>query len=174
VRFSESFRRERACQVIGLGCRRLIGIPLSRPRATDDTESRMTKTRPALEAPIPILRMFDEKKTRGFYLDFLGFAVDFEHRFEPRGPLYMQVSLALCRLQLSEHFGDGTPGAKVKVRTKNLAAYQRALLAKKYRHARPGLTEHDWGERSMAIDDPAGNAIIFFERWKPEASLSSR
>jgi hypothetical protein len=121
------------------------------------------------EAPIPILRMFDGKKTRAFYVGFLGFTIDWEHRFEANGALYMQVALGDCRLQLSEHFGDGTPGAKVKVRTKNLAAFQRALLAKKYRHARPGLTEHDWGERSMSINDPSGNAIIFFEAWKVKA-----
>lgn len=30
----------------------------------------------------PILRMFDEKKAKEFYVDFLGFKVDWEHRFE--------------------------------------------------------------------------------------------
>jgi hypothetical protein len=29
----------------------------------------------------PVLRCFDEAKTREFYLDFLGFKVDWEHRF---------------------------------------------------------------------------------------------
>ena len=38
----------------------------------------------------PILRMFDVRKAREFYLDFLGFKVDFEHRFEPSLPLYMR------------------------------------------------------------------------------------
>ena len=38
---------------------------------------------------IPILRMCDEAKAREFYLGFLGFAVDWEHRFEPGFPLYM-------------------------------------------------------------------------------------
>lgn len=111
--------------------------------------------------------MFDEKKTRAFYVDFLGFVIDWEHRFHARSPLYMQVSLGACRLQLSEHFGDGTPGAKVKIETKKLAAYNQTLLAKKYRYARPGVTDHDWGERSMSINDPSGNAIVFFESTKP-------
>jgi catechol 2,3-dioxygenase-like lactoylglutathione lyase family enzyme len=31
----------------------------------------------------PILRIFDEAKAREFYVDFLGFKVDWEHRFEP-------------------------------------------------------------------------------------------
>jgi hypothetical protein len=43
---------------------------------------------------IPILRIFDEAKAREFYIEFLGFHVDWEHRFEPDMPLYMQISRA--------------------------------------------------------------------------------
>ena len=32
---------------------------------------------------IPILRIFDPGKAKEFYVDYLGFAVDWEHRFEP-------------------------------------------------------------------------------------------
>ena len=54
----------------------------------------------------PILRIFDEAKAREFYVDFLGFKVDWEHRFEPGLPLYLQVSKDGCVLHLSEHHGD--------------------------------------------------------------------
>jgi hypothetical protein len=40
----------------------------------------------------PILRIFDEAKAKEFYIDFLGFKVDWEHRFEAGLPLYMQIS----------------------------------------------------------------------------------
>lgn len=40
----------------------------------------------------PILRIFDEAKAKEFYVGFLGFTVDWEHRFEAGLPLYMQVS----------------------------------------------------------------------------------
>jgi hypothetical protein len=40
----------------------------------------------------PILRIFDEVKAREFYAGFLGFTVDWEHRFDRESPLYMQVS----------------------------------------------------------------------------------
>ena len=40
-----------------------------------------------LERAIPILRMFDEAKAREFYLDFLGFSIEFEHRYEADLPL---------------------------------------------------------------------------------------
>jgi len=41
---------------------------------------------------IPILRIFDVAKAREFYVGFLGFPVDWEHRFDDRAPVYMQVN----------------------------------------------------------------------------------
>ncbi|WHZ16958.1 MAG: Glyoxalase family protein [Nitrospira sp.] len=62
--------------------------------------------------PIPILRIFDEAKAKEFHLDFLGFTLDWEHRFEAGLPLYMQVSRDGCILHLSEHHGDGSPARR--------------------------------------------------------------
>jgi hypothetical protein len=59
---------------------------------------------------IPVLRIFDIEKADEFYLSFLGFAVDWDHRFRPTGPLYRQISRGNLILHLSEHHGDGTPG----------------------------------------------------------------
>lgn len=41
---------------------------------------------------MPVLRIFSVEKAREFYLDYLGFQVDFEHRFDERAPLFMQIS----------------------------------------------------------------------------------
>ena len=41
---------------------------------------------------IPILRIFDEDKAKGFYIDFLGFNVDWSHRYEENFPIYLQLS----------------------------------------------------------------------------------
>jgi hypothetical protein len=49
---------------------------------------------------IPILRFYDEAKTKEFYLSFLGFKLDWEHRFESNLPLYMQVSHGNCLVHL--------------------------------------------------------------------------
>lgn len=119
---------------------------------------------PTFAAPVPILRSFDATKAREFYVDFLGFVVDWEHRFEPDAPLYMQLSLGACVLHLSEHFGDATPGSAVRIPTTDLVSFNQTLLAKRYRHARPGLLEQSWGMREMIIDDPFGNRIVFAER----------
>jgi catechol 2,3-dioxygenase-like lactoylglutathione lyase family enzyme len=112
----------------------------------------------------PILRIFDEAKAREFYIDWLGFTVDFEHRFEPGTPLYMGISLGECKLHLSEHHGDGSPGAHVRINiTDGLAAYQQALLAKNYKYYRPGLEETEWKTREMTVQDGFGNKLVFSE-----------
>jgi uncharacterized glyoxalase superfamily protein PhnB len=109
----------------------------------------------------PILRIFDEAKAREFYIDFLGFTVDWEHRFEPDLPLYMQVSKDDCVLHLSEHFGDGSPGIHLRIEISDVDAYQQQLLAKKYKNARPGVENMPWGTREMTIADPFGNRLTF-------------
>ena len=110
---------------------------------------------------VPILRSFDEGKAREFYIDFLGFRVDFEFRFEPDTPLYMGVSRDGCELHISEHFGDASPGASMRIEVPDVHAYCRELNAKKYRHARPGVESQPWGMDDMAVSDPFGNRLIF-------------
>ena len=78
---------------------------------------------------IPVLRIFDEQKAREFYMDFLGFKLEFEHRHEPGLPLYLGVSHGDCTLHLSEHFGDGSPGAQVRISADDVDAYSAGLLA---------------------------------------------
>jgi hypothetical protein len=109
----------------------------------------------------PILRIFDEAKAREFYVDFLGFAVDWEARFEPGLPLYMQVSKGQCVLHLSEHHGDCSPGAAIRIQTDDLDAFQKQLIGKRYRYARPGIEDMPWGTRDMSISDPFGNRLTF-------------
>lgn len=84
----------------------------------------------AFKKAVPVLRMFDVAKAKAFYVDLLGFRIDWEHRFEPGYPLYMQVSRDGVRLHLSEHHGDGTPGSVVFVEITGLDAYHAELQAK--------------------------------------------
>ena len=109
----------------------------------------------------PIFRIFDEAKAREFYVDFLGFKVDWEHRFEPGTPLYMQVSNDGCVLHLSEHHGDCSPGAAVRIETSNLDEYHTQLASKAYKYARPGIELMPWGTRDMSVKDPFGNRLTF-------------
>ncbi len=112
-------------------------------------------------ATIPILRIFDEDKAREFYLNYLGFEIDFEHRFEDDTPLYMGISKGDCTLHLSEHHGDATPGSSVRIGTPELEAYHKNLTDKQYKYYRPSVEKMPWGTQDMAITDPFGNRLIF-------------
>jgi uncharacterized glyoxalase superfamily protein PhnB len=114
-----------------------------------------------LSSTTPILRIFDERKAREFYLDFLGFRLDWEHRFEPGLPLYMQVSRDACVLHLSEHHGDATPGSALRIASSDVDALQRELLARQYTYARPQVQVMPWGTRDMTVADPFGNRLVF-------------
>ena len=111
--------------------------------------------------PIPILRSFDEARAREFYVDFLGFAVIFEHRFEPGTPLYMGLQLGDCILHLSEHFGDASPGVTIRIEMADVRGFAFTLNAQRYAHARPGVQRQPWGFDDMALNDPFGNRLIF-------------
>ncbi len=109
----------------------------------------------------PILRIFDERKAREFYVDFLGFQVDWEHRFEPDLPLYLQVSRGAFVLHLSEHHGDCCPGAAMRIETSDIDALHAELSGKRYGYARPQIEEMPWGSRDMSVKDPFGNRLTF-------------
>ena len=112
---------------------------------------------------IPIFRMFSVEKAREFYLDYLGFQVDWEHRFEPELPLYMQVTRGGLTLHLSEHHGDCTPGARVFVEMNGVTELHAELTGKNYNYLRPGLNKEDWG-LSLTVTDPFMNRITFNDR----------
>lgn len=108
----------------------------------------------------PVMRIFDEAAAKAFYVDFLGFHIDWEHRFGDNFPLYAQVSRAGCTLHLSGHHGDASPGATVFVRMQGIDAYHQELSRKDYKHGRPGIEEAPWG-RVMTVTDPFANRIRF-------------
>jgi len=111
----------------------------------------------------PILRIFDEKKAREFYCDFLGFEVVFAHRFSERMPLYMGLEWQDLGLHLTEHHGDASPGANVFVATRNIRAFHRELTEKQYTYNRPDLEALPWGLQ-MQVTDPFGNRIRFCQQ----------
>ena len=112
---------------------------------------------------IPVLRIFDEAKAREFYLGFLGFQVDFEHRFGDNFPLFMQVSRDGCVVRLSEHHGDACPGAAVTFMIEGIADLCTELAGKDYRYAKPDVTKSEWNTLDMSIVDPFGNRLGFSE-----------
>jgi len=116
-----------------------------------------------VQQTIPILRIFDVAKANEFYLGFLGFRVDWEHRFGPDFPLYLQVSRANCVLHLSEHHGDCCPGSTVFLRVSGLEAFHQEIMSKGYGYMRPGIEHAPWNAKVMEVIDPFGNRLRFNE-----------
>lgn len=109
---------------------------------------------------IPLLRTFPGREAHRFYVDFLGFTVDWEHRFGDDMPLYQQVSRDGCVLHLSEHHGDATPGSAVRIEIADVRALQRELAASQVYPLRIGLSREPWGD-DLELPDPFGNRLVF-------------
>ncbi len=109
----------------------------------------------------PIFRIFDEQKAKEYYMEFLGFQLDWEHHFEENFPLYMQISKDQLILHLSEHYGDCSPGSAIRISIPNLDAFHETLLAKQYKYSRPGIEHTPWDTREMNLTDPFGNRLVF-------------
>lgn len=133
-----------------------------------------TGTTPVFQGAIPILRIFDLALARRFYADFLGMTEDWEHRFGPDFPAYLQVSRSGLTLHLSEHHGDASPGGTAFVWMRALDEFHTELIARNAVHAKPGIETWDMGVddvlgtrigmRVMEIVDPFGNRLRFAER----------
>lgn len=117
----------------------------------------------AFKTIAPILRIFDVEKAKDFYLGFLGFTLDWGHRFGKTAPLYAQVSRAGLTLHLSEHHGDGSPGSAVFVYMNGIQAYHEELASRQYSYMKPGIEELPWG-KMMTVVDPFSNSIRFCEQ----------
>lgn len=113
---------------------------------------------------IPVLRIFDFAKAKEFYIDWLGFTIDWEHRFGDNFPVYFQVSREHITLHLSEHHGDCCPGAKIFIEYSNLAEYHRFLIDKDYKFNKPGLDQAFWNALCMEVVDPFNNKLLFSEK----------
>jgi catechol 2,3-dioxygenase-like lactoylglutathione lyase family enzyme len=114
----------------------------------------------------PVLRILDVAKAKEFYIDWLGFSIDWEHRFGENFPLYCQISKHGIIIHLTEHYGDCIPGSRIRILIKELETFHSQLTLKDYRYYKPGIEQMEWGTREMTLIDPFGNHVIFVEDLK--------
>lgn len=112
---------------------------------------------------IPILHIFDEAEARAFYIGWLGFNIDFEHRFEPGMPLYMGISRDNIRLHLSGHEGDTSPHTRVFITCNRIEQLRDELLSRPYKNYQPVVEDTFYGTRQLSLHDPFGNRLSFNE-----------
>lgn len=111
----------------------------------------------------PIFRIFDYNKVIEFYVDWLGFKIDWEAKPND-APVYMQVYLGDIVLHLSEHYGDCSAGGRIYIEDfVGLKEYHKKLLDKKYKFMRPGLGKTAWNPKLLCMEviDPFGNRLTF-------------
>ena len=108
---------------------------------------------------VPILRVRDARGSAAFYAH-LGFAVEWEHQFEPGLPLFIAVRAddGGARLVRSEHRGDASPDTLVYVYVDDVdAVYGRLQQAGVVVHRPP--EDMPWGVRELSLADPDGNRL---------------
>ena len=129
-----------------------------------NTASAQLSAQPAGFGPtVPVLRVHDEARAREFYVDYLGFSVEWEHRFEPGMPLYLRVRRGEAVLDLSEHHGDGTPGTVVWLPIPSAAALHAELSRRPHSRLRPGIDRDAPGGPTIEVTDPFGNVLRLCE-----------
>ncbi|OBI79377.1 glyoxalase superfamily protein [Mycobacterium sp. E740] len=112
-------------------------------------------------APVPVLRSLDEDRAREFYVGYLHFTVEWEHRFDDAMPLYMRLRRDRFVLDVSEHHGDGSPGSTVWVPVSDISALHRELRARNYSRMNPDIDADSPGGPTMEVIDPFSNTIRF-------------
>jgi hypothetical protein len=93
----------------------------------------------------------------------LGFAVAFEHRFEPHLPAYVGIRREGAQIHLSEHEGDARPGTVVFIWVDDVDP-----IAAEF-----GVEVHDapWG-REISLTDPDHNRLRVAEPARPQSAVT--
>lgn len=108
----------------------------------------------------PQLRMTSWERSRPFYVDGLGFRVDWEHRFEPGFPVFAQLTREGLSFFLTEHAGDCQVGGAAYFVVDDVDALSREISERGIIPAEaPDNTP--WQTREMSVIDPDGNRLRF-------------
>lgn len=115
----------------------------------------------------PQLRSTNWERSRAFYVDGLGFTVDWIHQFELRLPVFAGITLEGRTLFITEHRGDCEVGGAVYILMDDVDAFYRTLVARGVRVLEPP-EEAPWGVREMMVVDPDGNRLRFANPQAPK------
>jgi catechol 2,3-dioxygenase-like lactoylglutathione lyase family enzyme len=111
-----------------------------------------------MQAVVPALRIADYERSKAFYVEQLGFTIDWEHRFEANFPVFVQVSRDGMEFYLTRHTGDCEPGGLVHLYVADVDAWHTELSGKGVAIKRPPCEDIP-GLRMMSVVDPDGNEL---------------
>lgn len=162
---ARALRRTLAASDVTISHSRALEIVAAQLGFTDwnTASARLPGRSPDFGCAVPVLRIQDEARAREFYVDYLGFGVEWEHRFEPGMPLYLRIRRGQAVLDLSEHHGDGTPGTVVWVPVVSADALHAELSRRPHPRLRPGIDRDAPGGPTIELVDPFGNVLRLSE-----------
>jgi uncharacterized glyoxalase superfamily protein PhnB len=111
---------------------------------------------------VPTFRILDYQKAIEFYVDFIGFKIDWEHRFGPAQPIYMQISKHGLVLHLTENKRFQT-NVIVFVDTKGIVDFHKELCERNPINDIQEISRTNWKTLQLEIEDPFGNLLRFNE-----------
>lgn len=113
---------------------------------------------PFVQRVYPTLRILDADAARSFYVERLGFRVDWEWRQD--GPVFMQVSRNGLALYLSENARDGEPGGLAYLYVPDVDRWHAELCEGEQEvEVEEEPRDRPWGNREMRLRDPFGNRL---------------
>jgi catechol 2,3-dioxygenase-like lactoylglutathione lyase family enzyme len=122
----------------------------------------MTNAR--LGSAIPVLDVRHIEDALAFYVDRLGFNVDFKYKKEP--DLYAGVRRDDVRLHIrrygAEHFENGNGKVKCRIAVDDPDALYAEFRTMGVLDDGVEVHETDYGTREFGFEDPDGNNLVFF------------
>ncbi len=112
---------------------------------------------------IPQLRITKAADSLPFYVEGLGFTVDWQHQFGPGFPLFLQLTRNGQTIFLTEHTGDCETGGAVYFVGDDVDACFSRFVASGAKATEPP-EDSPWGSREMLVTDPDGNRLRFATR----------
>ena len=125
-------------------------------------------TKFGIGSSIPVVPMALEDETKEFYLEFLGYEIDWEHRFNSsqNSELYMLIHLGDSVLHLNGHADPDSAPIETRIPVEHLQEYAQFLCQKKSRFGMPQPVDprYEGKNTDMNIRDPFGNLLTFWLR----------
>ncbi len=109
---------------------------------------------------IPQLRIISAEKSLPFYVQGLGFEIDWQHQFEPGFPLFFSLTRDCQTIFLTEHSGDCHVGGAIYFLAPDVDNCYSNFLANGIAVVRPP-EDMPWEMREMIVMDPDGNRLRF-------------
>ena len=120
-----------------------------------------------------MLRITSCARSRAFYVEGLGFTVEWEHRAQPDLPVFMSITQDGMEIFLTEHAGDCEVGGLVHFYVADVDAwYARFTVNQVHVYEPPG--DRLPGLRYMTVADPDSNQLRFLTRLNEGSSVPDR